>query len=95
MNFTLEDLENLSKLARVSVGENEKEKMLADIQAILGYIGEINSVSADLVQEKPFLYNVVREDIITRGAGVNTEIFLSSAPKRDGEYVEVAQVLKD
>ncbi len=44
MKFTEEDLKNLSALARIDIKPEEQEKMLHDMQAILGYISEINSV---------------------------------------------------
>ena len=42
MQFTKEDLHNLSTLARITITEEESEKMLTDMQAILEYVSEIN-----------------------------------------------------
>lgn len=105
MSFTLEDLENLSQLARVTVKEEEKEKMLADMQAILGYVSEINAVpreaysrsgevSGDVKRIKGVHYNIVRDDVVTRASGTNTEVLLGEAPATEDGYVKVAQVLK-
>jgi aspartyl-tRNA(Asn)/glutamyl-tRNA(Gln) amidotransferase subunit C len=94
MSFTKEDLDNLSALARITVKEEEKDKMLADMQAILGYVSEINEVSGDIERVKGSHYNIVREDKITREPGSNTDAVLREAPETEDGYVKVAQVLK-
>ncbi len=94
MSFTEQDLDNLSLLARITIDPSEKEKMLHDMQAILGYISEINEVSGDIAQEKDPVRNVMREDIITHDTGSNTDALLNNAPATRDGYVEVTQVLK-
>ena len=90
MNFTLEDLNNLSALARISIKEDEKGKMFESIKAILGYVSEINNASSDVVKEKetPHFakasrgthYNIVRDDVVTNEQGGNTKAILDNAP---------------
>ncbi len=94
MSFTELELDNLSKLARIDIAPAEKEKMLADMQAILGYISEINTVEGELVRGEEDVFNVVREDIVTHETGSNTDAILANAPKVKDGYVEVEQVLK-
>lgn len=94
MSITSEDLENLSQLARVTIKEEEKAKMLADMQAILGYVSEINDVSGDVSLAKGNHYNIVREDIVTHETGSNTQAILEEAPATEDGYVKVEQVLK-
>jgi aspartyl-tRNA(Asn)/glutamyl-tRNA(Gln) amidotransferase subunit C len=94
MNFTEQDLDNLSRLARIDIKPDEKQKMLHDMQAILGYISEINDVQGEAVREEATLFNVVREDLVTRETGSNTQAILDNAPATKEGYVEVMQVLK-
>lgn len=94
MSFTKEDLANIASLARITVTPEEEEKMLADMQAILGYVSEINAVSGDVERVKGSHYNIVREDVITRESGSNTEAVLGEAPATEDGYVKVSQVLK-
>lgn len=94
MQFTLKDLDNLSALARITIKEEEKEKMLQDMQAILGYVSEINSVSGDVTKDKETHYNIMRDDVITREPGSETTAILAEAPDTEDGYVKVAQVLK-
>lgn len=94
MIFTEQDLDNLSRLARIDIKPDEKEKMLHDMQAILGYVSEINDVQGDVVREDVALFNVVRDDVVTRETGSNTQAILDDAPATKDGYVEVMQVLK-
>jgi aspartyl/glutamyl-tRNA(Asn/Gln) amidotransferase C subunit len=94
MSFTKEDLANLSLLARISVTPEEEEKMVADMQAILGYVSEINGVGGDVERTKGSHYNIVREDVITHDVGSNTDVLLHEAPATEDGYVKVSQVLK-
>lgn len=94
MSLTELDLDNLSRLARIDIAKEEKAKMLLDMQAILGYISEINEVEGELVRGEEDVFNVVREDVITHATGSNTDAILSEAPATKDGYVKVEQVLK-
>lgn len=94
MEFTEQDLNNLSRLARIDIKEEEKQKMLADMQAILGYVSEINEVEGERTQGEEVIFNVVREDVVTHETGSNTDVILANAPFVKDGYVEVMQVLK-
>lgn len=94
MIFTEQDLDNLSRLARIDIAKEEKQQMLHDIQAILGYVSEINDIDGELERCEVSLYNVVREDVVTCDTGSNTEAILANAPASKDGYVEVIQVLK-
>ena len=75
MEFTEKELDNLSVLARIDIRAKEKPKMLADMQAILGYISEIKGAvnSGQLSVDSNTVFNVVREDVVTRETGTNTD----------------------
>lgn len=94
MSFTELELDNLSKLARIDILPDEKQKMLADMQAILGYISEINEVEGELARGEEDVFNVVRDDVVTHVTGVNTGAILEEAPSVKDGYVKVEQVLK-
>ncbi len=94
MEFTKQDLANLSNLARISVAAEEEEGMLHDMQAILGYVSEINSVSGDVERIQGNHYNIVRDDVVTHEPGSDTEALLHEAPETEDGYVKVSQVLK-
>lgn len=94
MEFTEKDLDNLSALSRITLTEAEKPKMLHDIQAILGLVGEINSIALPEDDTKPDVFNIVREDVVTRKEGEMTSALLENAPETERNYVKVTVVLK-
>jgi|JI10StandDraft_1071094.scaffolds.fasta_scaffold1789860_1 aspartyl/glutamyl-tRNA(Asn/Gln) amidotransferase C subunit len=94
MNFTEQDLDTLSTLARIDIDTTEKQKTLHDVQSILQYVSEINDVQGDLEKGEEVLFNVVRDDVVTREAGEMTDVILANAPATKDGYVEVMQVLK-
>ncbi len=93
MQFTEKDLDNLSTLARINIKDDEKEEMITSMKAILGYVGEINSVQGSLEKEEEVFVNIVRDDVITSESGSNTEALLANAPATEDGYVKVVQVL--
>ena len=94
MSLTEQDLDNLSELARITIAPSEKPKMLADLQSILGYVSEINSVEGNIARGEETVFNVIREDVVTNETGSNTDAILADAPKVKNGFVEVEQVLK-
>lgn len=99
MQFSKEDLANLSLLSRISIAKEQEDKMLKDMQAILGYVSEINDVQGevagrDVTAKISGHYNIVRDDAITHATHSNTEAILNEAPETEEGYVKVAQVLK-
>jgi len=87
------DIEKLALLARIEVSEAEKESLASSIESILGYVGQVTSVSERAEVGLPSLRNVMREDEIRHKEGEFTEALLSNAPARDGNYVEVKKIL--
>lgn len=87
------DIEKLALLARIEVSEEEKESLASSIESILGYVGQVTSVSETAESILPPLRNVMREDEIRHKEGEFTEALLSNAPAREGNYVEVKKIL--
>lgn len=99
MQITKEDLVNLSNLSRITIVPGTEDKMLSDMQAILGYVSEINDVRGEIKEREITAresghYNITREDVVTSSSGSNTVAILDEAPETEDGYVKVAQVLK-
>lgn len=92
MLFTEQDLDTLSKLSRITIKEEEKQKMLLDIQAILGYVSEINTVSGELNHKEEAFFNVTRDDVVTNLPNSSSLELLREAPETEGSYIKVKQV---
>lgn len=89
----LADIKKLALLARIQVPDEELEAVANDMDSILGYIDQIQKVSADTERTIPTLINRVREDEVTTETGEYTEALLSQAPGRDGNFVKVKKIL--
>lgn len=87
------DIEKLALLARIEVSEEEKESLAQSIESILGYVGQVTSISDTVEQTLPSLRNVMREDEIVHKEGEFTDALLSNAPARDENYLEVKKIL--
>mgnify|MGYP001572272350 FL=1 len=93
MKLQLEDIEKLSDLARIDVSEAEKIELLQELQSIVGYISEIEQVVSEEDVHEHSHFNVTRPDDITNAPREFTEGILENAPKRNGQYIQVDQVL--
>lgn len=90
-----ETIQKLAKLARIGLKEGEDQKLAKDIESILGYVSEIQTVSGDDVVATPGpLRNVMRDDGPATPSGINTEKLLASAPSREGQYIKVKKILQ-
>jgi aspartyl-tRNA(Asn)/glutamyl-tRNA(Gln) amidotransferase subunit C len=93
MSLTKQDIERLAELARIEISEAEKTSLLDDMNAIVGYISEIESVSVDVVNSPDTNSNITRSDEVTNAPGMYSDAILDNAPKRNKQYIEVRQVL--
>ncbi len=93
MKLQIEDIEKLSDLARIEVSDSEKEALLHDLQAIVGYISEIEEVVSESDVANYSHFNITRPDQTTHEPRQFTEAMLENAPKRNGDYIQVDQVL--
>ena len=88
-------LEHLAQLARLELGEHEKEKLLVDLPKILDHFKELQEL--DTSEVPPLtggtdLRNVFREDgaseSTNRGEGVD------AFPKKEGGFLKVPPVFE-
>lgn len=100
--LTREDVNNLANLARISLSEEEKDKLQKDMESILGYVSELQKAptpnDSEVDRQNPenyYLKNVMREDDGAFESGLNTETILSQAPKRKGDYFVTKKILGD
>ena len=91
--ITKEDIKNLANLARIEIPQEEAEKLTAEVDSILDYVGQIKDVSGDAERKIPKLRNVLREDVVTNEEGEYTEKLLSNAPSREKNYLKVKKIL--
>ncbi len=98
------DVEKLASLARITIPENEIEKVRQDIDAILAYVGQINEAnelstkkSVELSPESSYysgVKNVMREDSEPHESGIFTDALIGQAPKTEKGYIKVKKILQ-
>ncbi|MCE9643955.1 aspartyl/glutamyl-tRNA amidotransferase subunit C [Candidatus Parcubacteria bacterium] len=88
------DIDKLAALARLSVAPSERAGLAKDIDAILGYVSELESVKLEGdARGKEDLRNITRPDAVAHESGAHTAALLASAPRAEGEYFVVKKVL--
>lgn len=95
MALTADDVNQIARLARLSLSENEAESFAGSLNGILDYVQKIDEVDTGGVEPTlrvARLSNVVREDRVE--PSLSTEEALSNAPDKSGEYFRVPRVLE-
>lgn len=89
-----DDVKKLAVLSRLEISDSELESVSKEIGSILEYVGTIDSaIAGEEAIELPEIYNNLREDENPNETGKETEVLLSSAPKREENFVKVKQVM--
>lgn len=86
MKINEETVQYVAALAKLSVSEEEKQKVALDLDRILGYIETMNELDTDGVEPMSHVLpikNVFREDMVVNQD--NREQLIKNAPKqKDG-----------
>lgn len=95
MNLDIEDVQKVAKLARLKLTPEEEQEFLGQLGNILGYIEMLNEVDTDNVEPMAHIadvVNVFRSD--ETQPSIDREKALANAPKSDGTYFLVPQILE-
>lgn len=90
-----DEVDKLSKLARMNVSEEEKVKLTQDLTNILAYVGEIQEVVAELSEDMDAgnIRNVMREDADPHPQGMYSDEIIFEMPDKYGNYLKVKKIL--
>jgi aspartyl-tRNA(Asn)/glutamyl-tRNA(Gln) amidotransferase subunit C len=94
MEFDKEKIENLIKLARLELTEEEKEKFSNDLNKILSYVEKIQSLDLNVepLISSGLWMNDFREDEIFLDQEI-VEKIIENFPDKEGRYLKVPKVL--
>ncbi len=94
-----EEIENLARLARLKLSDEEVVAFQTDFESILGYVGQVAAVSGNMEDKehsRPLLHNVMRDDVPYADdcavSGKQTAI-LAQLPHRDGDFALVRKII--
>ena len=93
-NLSEADIDALAALARLKVALEERASLAQDIDAILGYVSELDAAEAAgeaRVQED--VRTITREDRVTHESGEYSEALTKLSPRTEGGYIVVKKVL--
>ena len=97
MAITKEEVEQVARLARLSLTDDEKERFTAQLDSILGYIEKLNELKTDGIEPTSHvlpLSNVWREDVMETSIIGTPEEILANAPDREGPFFKVKKVIE-
>jgi aspartyl-tRNA(Asn)/glutamyl-tRNA(Gln) amidotransferase subunit C len=95
MNINRELLDKIAHLARLELNENDVEKMMQDMTAIVSWMEKLKEVNTNGVEPLTTMsheINAMREDTVV--PHLNHDEALKRAPKKDADYFRVPKVLE-
>ena len=96
MSVTQKDVEHVARLARLSFTEEEQQRLTAELNTILAYMEQLNSLDTEHVEPLAHvieLQNVFRADV--QKPGLATDDALQNAPGRVDDFFTVPKVIAD
>lgn len=92
--ISIQDVEKLANLSRLALTDAEKASFLKEIDSILGYIANINSLAETAPKIEYSQTNVLREDVVIHNRGEFTDRLIANAPDKEGDLVKVKKILE-
>ena len=95
MTITLEDVEYISKLAKLEFSMEDKNKLVIELGEILNYMEKLNELDTENIAplSHPLdLVNVFRLDEVK--PSLSPEEALRNAPSKKSNYFKVPKVIK-
>lgn len=95
MLISKKDVEYVAELARLSFSEEEKEKLIGDLNSVLGYVEKLNELYTDdveIIVNPYYIENKFREDEIEPSMELSS--VLDNAPDKLEEYVVVPKIIE-
>lgn len=85
------DVQKLADLARIAVSKEEQDNFSKDLEAIVGFVDQIQSRDASLDSRTPDRVNVVRDDVVAPLESAYD--LIEAAPRHHDGFVKVPKVI--
>lgn len=95
MSVDLATVKRVARLARIAVSEDEAQKMLGELNGILGFVEQLSEVNVDGVEPMTSVTPVAmkkRIDVVNDGA--KAEDIVANAPNTDRNFFLVPKVVE-
>lgn len=96
MSLTKQEVEHISRLARLELSDTEKEEYTGQLNEILSFVEKLNQLDTTGIEPTAHaieVQNVFRKDEIK--PPMDPELALSNAPDRVDNYFKVPKILED
>lgn len=93
--ISLDDVKYVAALSKIAVTDDEAQKLQRELDAILGYVKQLDSVNTEgygPTYQVTALKNVMREDELI-DYGVSQAELLKNAPAQQDNHIKVPKVL--
>jgi aspartyl-tRNA(Asn)/glutamyl-tRNA(Gln) amidotransferase subunit C len=88
----IKDIENLAELAKIELSDEEKAKLLKDLDSILGYVKQIEVVDAPEARPEYENRNVWREDEPASRV-FSPDLIIKQFPDSQDGFVKVKKIM--
>ncbi len=95
MSVDIETVKRVAKLARIAVSDAEAEKMLGELNGILGFVEQLNEVDVKGVEPMTSVVEMAmkkRLDVVSDGD--KAEDIVANAPLSDDQFFMVPKVVE-
>ena len=96
MKITETDIQNVASLSRLKIRPDESAKILGQLNEILTYIENLNSIDTANIEPTTYalpMQNVFRADKVK--PSLDRDLALSNAPLKEDGYFKVPRVLEE
>ena len=90
--MNIKDVENLAKLARIELTEEEKSELLSDMDSILEYVKQVEKMKTEDTKPEFKTYNVWREDK-EEAREFSKELITGQFPDSKDGFLKVKKIL--
>lgn len=95
MPVSLKDVDNIAQLARLGLSDEERSSLRGDLEAILGYIGKLETLDTTGVAATAHVIQLqtpLRDDVVRNPEDASA--MLGNAPERDRTYLRVPKIIE-
>jgi aspartyl-tRNA(Asn)/glutamyl-tRNA(Gln) amidotransferase subunit C len=95
MSVNADQVRHVARLARLALGDDEIDRMVPELNNILGWIEQLGEVDTEGVAPMTSVVAMRlawRDDIVTDGG--KADAILANAPGRQGDYFVVPKVVE-
>ncbi|MFZ3011395.1 MAG: Asp-tRNA(Asn)/Glu-tRNA(Gln) amidotransferase subunit GatC [Minisyncoccia bacterium] len=88
----IKDVEKLAELAKIELGEDEKKKILSDMEGILEYVKVVEQVEVEDTNVQHSVFNIWREDEIKTSV-FSDDLIIKQFPDAQDDFLKVKKIL--